>query len=324
MPLHRRALLALAAAPAIARAQAGFPDRPVRLIVPFAPGGNADTVGRVVAPKLSERLGQPVVVENRAGAAGNVAATAFARMKPDGLVVFLGSNGPLTVNPLIQANLGYDPARDFTPVGLIVRTPNVLAVHRSLPAQTLAELIALGKAQPGAITTGSSGNGSTSHLAIESLNAATGAGLQHVPYGSGGAMAPDLIAGNIKAGMTEISTALPLHREGVVRILATGSARRLAVIPDVPTFEEAGVPGFRAAAFIGIVVPAGTPPEVVAVLAAALGAAVADPGNRQRLGEMGSEMASAEEARPAGFAAFLEKETAWTRAAVERAGLRAG
>jgi tripartite-type tricarboxylate transporter receptor subunit TctC len=327
MRIHRRVLLAIAGAAVLPRlgfAQGSFPDRPVRLIVPFAPGGNSDTVARVMAPKLAERLGQPVVVENRAGAAGNVAATAFARARPDGYAIFLGSNGPLTVNPVIQANLGYDPVRDFAPVGMFVRTPNVLAVHRDVPAKTLAELIALSKAAPGSISTGSSGTGSTSHLAIESFNAATGAGLQHVPYGSGGAMAPDLIAGNIKAGMTEISTALPLHREGVVRILATGSAGRLAVIPEVPSFEEAGVPGFRAAAYIGIVVPTGTPEAVVAILATAVAAAVADSGNRQRLEAMGSEMVTPEEAAPAGFAAFLVREGAWTRAAAERAGLRPG
>jgi tripartite-type tricarboxylate transporter receptor subunit TctC len=322
----RRAVLALPFLLPAARAgaQGSFPDRPIRLIVPFAPGGNSDTVARVMAPKIVEKLGQPVVVENRAGAAGNVAATAFARARPDGYTIFLGSNGPLTVNPVIQANLGYDPARDFTPVGLFVRTPNVLAVHRSVPARTLAELIALSKATPGSISTGSSGTGSTSHLAIESFNAATGAALQHVPYGSGGAMTPDLIAGNIKAGMTEISTALPLHREGVVRILATGAAGRLAVAPDVPSFEEAGVTGFRAAAFVGIVAPTGTPADIVAALAAAVAAAVADAGNRQRLEEMGSEMASPEESTPAGFAAFLVRESAWTRAAAERAGLRPG
>ncbi|MCB4822441.1 Bug family tripartite tricarboxylate transporter substrate binding protein [Roseicella aerolata] len=333
MPIRRRAVLAPLGAlwgapvflsPRALRAQGGFPDRPVRLIVPFAPGGNSDTVARVMAPKLSEMLGQPVVVENRAGAAGNVAATAFARAKPDGTTIFLGSNGPLTVNPTIQANLAYDPARDFAPVGLFVRTPTVLAVHRSVPVRTLVELVALARAAPGSITAGSSGNGSTSHLAIESFNAATGAALQHVPYGSGGAMTPDLVAGTIKAAMTEISTALPLHREGVVRILGVGSAQRLKVAPEVPTLEEAGMPGFRAAAFVGIVTVAGTPPEAMAALSAAVAAAVADPANRQRLEEMGSEMASPEEATPAGFAAFLVRETAWTRAAAERAGLRAG
>ncbi|MCO6419324.1 tripartite tricarboxylate transporter substrate binding protein [Siccirubricoccus sp. KC 17139] len=321
MKLPRRALPALLAFPALARA-AGFPDRPVRLVVPFAPGGNADTVGRVLAPKISEVLGQPVVVENRAGAAGNVAATAFARAKPDGYSLLLGSNGPLAVNPVTQANLGYDPMRDFAPLGLAVRTPNVLAVHKAVPVQTLAELIALAKAQPGRIACGSSGTGSTAHLAIETFNAMTGAGLQHVPYGSGGAMAPDLVAGNIQSGMTEISTALPLHREGAIRILGAGSAARLPVAPDIPTMEEQGVHGFRAAAFLGLVVPVGTPPEVMAKLAAALAAAVADPPTRKRFEEMGSEMASAEEATPAGFAAFLERELTWTRAAAERAGLR--
>jgi tripartite-type tricarboxylate transporter receptor subunit TctC len=318
----RRALLALAALlPATARA-AGFPDRPVRLIVPFAPGGNADTVGRILAPRLADVLGQPVVVENRAGAGGNVAATAFARARPDGYSILLGSNGPLTVNPTIQANLGYEPSRDFAPLGLAVRTPNVLAVHKNVPARTLQELIALGKASPGSISVGSSGTGSTSHLAIESFNAMSGAALQHIPYGSGGAMSPDLIAGNVQCGVTEISTALPLHREGAVRILGVGSARRLAVAPDVPTMEEQGLIGYRAAAFLGLVVPMGTPAEIMAPLAAALAAAVADPASRKRFEDMGSEMASPEEATPAGFGAFLVQETAWTRDVAGRAGLR--
>jgi len=325
MPIPRRAALALPTLllPSVARA-AGFPDRPLRLVVPYAPGGNSDTVARVIAPKLGETLGQPVVVENRAGAAGNVAATAFVRARPDGYNLFLGSNGPLTVNPATQANLAYDPVRDFAPIGLAVRTPNVLAVHRSVPARTLAELIALSKSAPGRIATGSSGTGSTAHLAIESFNAATGAGLQHVPYGSGGAMAPDLIAGNIQAGMTEISTALPLHREGVIRILGVGAGARLAVAPELPTMEEQGLIGYRAAAFVGVVAPAGTPAEIMAPLAAAMAATVADAGVRRRLEEMGSEMASAEEATPAGFTAFLARETVWTRAAAERAGLRPG
>ena len=321
MKLSRRLLPASFAVPAVARA-AGFPDRPIRLIVPFAPGGNADTVGRVLTPKLSEVLGQPVVVENRAGAGGNVAATAFARARPDGYSLLLGSNGPLAVNPAIQPNLGYDPLKDFAPLGLAVRTPNVLAVHPALPARNLQELIALAKARPNQLSCGSSGVGSTAHLAIESFNALTGANLQHVPYGSGGVMVPDLVAGNLQAGMTEISTALPLHREGAIRILGAGSAARLPVAPDIPTMEEQGVRGFRAAAFLGLVVPAGTPADVVAKLAAAMAAAVADPPTRRRFEEMGSVMASPEEATPAGFAAFLVQETEWTRSAATRAGLR--
>jgi tripartite-type tricarboxylate transporter receptor subunit TctC len=323
---RRRALLAALAlsAPAVARAAPAWPDRPVRLVVPFAPGGNADLTARAAAPRMAEALGQPVVVENRAGAGGSVAAAQVARARPDGTTVLLGSNGPLAINPAVQPNLGYDPMRDFAPVGLFVRTPMAVAVHRALPPRTVAELVAHAKANPGRVGFGSSGVASTAHLSLEMFNAATGAGITHVPYGSGGAMAPDLVSGTVAGAITEVATALPLHREGAVRILGVAAARRLAVAPDLPTVEEAGVPGFRAAAFVGVVAPAGVPAEAMAALAAAVAAAVADPVVRRRLEEMGSEMAPAEESTPAGFAAFLRREAEWTRAAAERAGLRPG
>ncbi|MBV1797285.1 tripartite tricarboxylate transporter substrate binding protein [Siccirubricoccus sp. G192] len=286
------------------------------------PGGNSDTVARVLAPRMAEVLGQPLVVENRAGAGGSVGATQLARARPDGYNLLLGSNGPMTVNPNVQANLAYDPLRDFTPIGLAVRTPLTITVHRSLPPRSVAELIAYAKARPGQVGIGSSGVASISHLALEVFNAMTGAGLLHVPYGSGGALTPDLVAGTVGGAFTEISTALPLHRDGAVRILGLSAARRLALAPEIPTVEEGGVPGYRAAAFIGILLPAGAPPEVTGPLQAALAAAVADAGVRRRLEEMGSEMAAPEEATPAGFAAFLQAETEWTRAAAERAGLR--
>jgi tripartite-type tricarboxylate transporter receptor subunit TctC len=325
----RRALIALPAAllPFMAGAEAraaGWPDRPVRLVVPYAPGGNADFTARAASPRMAEALGQPVVVENRAGAGGSIAAAQVARTRPDGLTILLGSNGPLAINPAVQANLGYDPLRDFAPVGLFVRTPVAVTVHRNLPPRNLAELVAYAKANPGKVGFGSSGIASTAHLSLEMFNAATGADITHVPYGSGGAMAPDLVSGTIAGAITEISTALPLHREGAVRILAVAAARRLPVLPDVPTAEEAGVPGFEAAAFVGIVVPTGVPEEATAALARAVAAAVADPAVRGRLEGMGSVMATAEEATPAGFAALLRRETAWTRAAAERAGLRPG
>lgn len=323
----RRAALALAAAPllmpGLGRAQA-WPDRPVRLIVPFAPGGNSDITARACAPAMSAKLGQPVVVENRAGAGGSVAAQQVARMRPDGYTILLGSNGPLAINPAVQANLGYDPLRDFAPIGLFVRTPMAITVHRSLPPRTVAELVAYSKANPGKVGFGSSGIASTAHLSLEMFNAATGAGIIHVPYGSGGALTPDLISGTLAGAITEIATALPLHREGAVRILGVTAAQRLPVVPEVPTADEAGVAGFEAAAFVGIVVPAGVPAEATAALAEAVAAAVADAGVRQRLEGMGSLMASPELATPPGFAAFLQKETAWTRAAAERAGLRPG
>lgn len=324
---RRAAITAFAAAPLLPRplrAQAAFPDRPVRLIVPFAPGGNSDITARACAPAMSAKLGQPVVVENRAGAGGSVAAQQIARVRPDGYTILLGSNGPLTINPQVQANLGYDPLRDFRPIGLFVRTPMVIAVHRSMPPRTLAELVAYAKANPGRVSFGSSGIASTAHLSLEMFNAATGAGITHIPYGSGGAMTPDLVSGTLSGAITEISTALPLHREGVMRILAVAASDRLPQAPELPTATEAGVAGFQAAAFVGIVTPVGVPEDAARVLGEAVAAAVADPGVRQRLQGMGSLMASAEEAMPAGFAAFLQRETAWTRAAAERAGLRPG
>jgi tripartite-type tricarboxylate transporter receptor subunit TctC len=325
---RRHALLALAGAPLAARSlstpalAAGFPERPLRFICPYAPGGNADLTARILSPRMSEHLGQPVIVENRAGAGGSVAALQVARMRADGYTFMLGSNGPLSVNPVLQRNLGYDPLADFAPIGMALRTPQCVVVHKDFPARSLAEFIALGKARPGTISTGSSGIGSTSHLSIEAFNGLTGAALQHVPYGSGGAMAPDLVAGNINAAITEISTALPLHRAGQARILAVGTARRMGLAPEVPTFAEGGVANFRPAAYLGIVFPPNPPAEAMAALHAALTATLADAAVRQRIEQAGSEPAGAEEASPAGFAAFLKAELETTRAAAEKAGLR--
>jgi tripartite-type tricarboxylate transporter receptor subunit TctC len=324
MPLARRIALA---APALllangARAQA-FPDRPVRLIVPFAPGGNSDITARAAAPAMAASLGQPVVVENRAGAGGSVAAQQVARLRADGYTILLCSNGPFAINPAVQANLGYDPLRDFTPVGLLVRTPMTITVSRHLPVQTVQELVAYARANPGKVGFGSSGVASTAHLALEMFNAATSAGITHIPYGSGGALTPDLLSGTLAGSVTEISTSLPLHKEGAARILGVAAAQRLPVLPEIPTATEAGVPGFEAAAFVGIAVPAGLGAEPLAALAKAVSTAAADPAVRGRLEAMGSIMATPAEASPVGFASFLEREITWTRAAVARAGLRA-
>jgi hypothetical protein len=325
MLIARRAALAVPALllAGYARAQT-FPDKPLRLVVPFAPGGNSDITARSAAPAMAAALSQPIVVENRAGAGGSVAAQQVARLKPDGYTLFLCSNGPFGINPAIQKNLGYDPQRDFALVGLLVRTPMTITVTRSLPVQTVSELVAYSKANPGKVSFGSSGIASTAHLALEMFNAATGAGITHVPYGSGGALTPDLLSGTLAGAVTEISTSLPLHKEGAARILGVAAARRLAVVPEIPTATEAGVPGFESAAFVGIAVPAGIAPEPMAALAKAVAAAVADPAVRGRLEAMGSVMASPEEASPIGFTSFLAREIAWTREAVARAGLGPG
>ncbi len=325
MTISRRATLALPllAAPRLARA-AGFPDRPIRFVCPYAPGGNADVTSRILSAPLAQELGQPVVVENRAGAGGSVGALAVARLRADGYTIMLGSNGPLSVNPTIQPNIGYDPQKDFAFIGLACRTAQTLVVKKGLAPKTLAEFLDYARARPGAVTVGSSGVGSTAHLALETFNARTGLQLQHVPYGSGGAMAPDLVAGNIDAAITEISTSLPLHRDGQVRILALAAARRSALAPEIPTVEEAGVPGYREAAFLGLVLPVNPPAEVLARLAEALAKVLAQPETRRRLQEVGSEVAEAMEQTPAGFATFLAEELARTRIAATRAGLRQG
>ncbi len=323
MSIARRAFFVCAATSLALPARAAtWPERPIRLLVPYAPGGNADVTARLVAPRLAERLGQPVIVENRAGAGGSVGAAQIARARPDGYALLLGSNGPLTVNPAVQTNLGYDPVRDFAPVGMFVRTPLTVTVHRATEARSVRELIELSKAAPGRITMGSSGIASISHLALEDFNARTGAGLVHVPYGSGGALTPDLIAGNVRGAFTEITTAQPLHREGAARILAVTATRRLGIAPEIPTVEEAGVAGYRAAAFVGLVAPAGVPGDILAVLEAAITAAIAEPALRRRFEEIGSEMAAPEETTASGFMAFLVRETEWTRNAAQRAGLR--
>lgn len=323
MPTPRRALLALPllAAPALARA-AGYPDRSIRFVVPYAPGGNSDVVARILAVPLGEILGQPVVVENRPGAGGSVASLQMARSRADGYGIMIGSNGPMTVNPSIQPTLGYDPLRDFQPLGLACRTPLTIVVKPGLPVRDLREFIAYAQERRGQVTVGSSGVGSSGHLALASFAALTGLTLQHVPYPSGGQIMPDLVAGNMDAAVTEISTAMPLHRGGQIRILALATAARSELAPDIPTAGEAGVAGFREAAFIGVVLPAHPPAEVLATLAAALGAALARPETRRRLNDTGSEVASEQERTPAGFAAFLEVELRRTQAAAVRAGLR--
>ena len=325
MAISRRSALSLLppllAAPGLGRA-AGFPERPIRIVVPYAAGGNSDVVARILAVPFGEVLGQAVVVENRPGAGGSVAATQMARIRPDGYNLMIGSNGPMTVNPAIQPNPGYDALRDFAPIGLICRTALTVTVKQGLPVRSLAEFVALARQRPGQVTMGTSGVGSIGHLGLASFAALIGATLQHVPYPSGGQILPDLVAGNVDAAITEISTALPLHRAGQARILALGSTSRSELAADIPTAEEAGVAGWREAAFVGLVIPANPPPEVQAVLASAFAAAVARPETRRRLIDSGSEVASAAEATPAGFTGFLAEETARTRAAAVRAGLR--
>ena len=318
---RRRMLQAAASAFALASpwALAAFPERVIRLIVPFAPGGNADIVARLVAEGMAASLGQPVVVENKPGAGGSLGAEQVARAAPDGYTLLAGSNGPLTVNPFVQAKLGYDPLKDFAPVGLTSLVPHALIVHAAVPARTVPELVALSRKEQ--VGVGTSGLGSATHLTLERFNAQTGAKLLHVPYKGGGALLPDLVAGTIQGAMTEFSSALPHHRGGKARFVAVAAAKRSALAPEVPTMIESGVKDFTAASYVGVLAPAATAADVLSRLQAALGAALAAPRTLERFRELGIDPAP-ELANPAAFADFLRREFERSREAAQLAGLR--
>jgi tripartite-type tricarboxylate transporter receptor subunit TctC len=275
----------------------------------------------MLTPAVAERLGQPVVIENRPGAGGNLGTELVARTQPDGYTLLLGSNGGLTINPLIMERVPYDPARDFLPVCLCFRTPQVLVASPKLPVRNLAEFIAYAKARPGQLQCGSAGSGTSNHLNIELLNAATGIGLVHVPYRSSGAATPDLLSGALAASMEQVTIALPLHRDGQLRILAAALPQPLPMLPEVPSLAEAGVPDGGLVSFIGILVPAGTPERIVARLQQAFAGPLADPALRARVEETGSLMADPAATTPAGFAALLRRETELSRRAAVAAGL---
>ena len=324
MPISRRTLIASLGLGSVAsllphQAFAAFPDHPIRLIVPFAAGGNADIVGRIVGERISDTLGQPVVVDNRGGAGGSIGAEAVARATPDGYTLLVGSNGPLTVNPFVQAKLGYDPLKDFAPVALTSYVSHAIILANKVEAKTLADLIALSKKEQVSIAT--SGVGSATHMTLERFKAATGADVVHVPYRSGGALMPDLIGGSIQAAMTEFSTALPLHKGGQAHIVAIGSVKRSQLAPDVATFIEGGVKDFTASSYIGILAPTGTPPAIVAQLQKAIADGLTGGPAPEKLRGMGSEIATPEQMTSAGFAAFIKAEYGRMRDAAKLAGL---
>jgi len=324
MPISRRALIATlgfssAAALLPRNALAAFPDRPIRLIVPFAAGGNADIVGRIVAEQIGQALGQPVVVDNRAGAGGSIGAEFVARATPDGYTLLVGSNGPLTVNPFVQAKMAYDPLKDLGAVALTSYVPHAIILNNKVEAKTLSELIALSKKAQLSIAT--SGVGSATHMTLERFKAATGADVVHIPYRSGGALMPDLIGGSIQAAMTEFSTALPLHKGSQARIVAIASAQRSKLAPEIATFIESGVKNFTAASYIGILAPSGTPAAIIAQLQKAVAGSLSGGTAPDRLRGMGSEIATPDEMTPEGFAKFIRADYDNMREAAKLAGI---
>jgi tripartite-type tricarboxylate transporter receptor subunit TctC len=289
--------------------------------VPSAPGGGTDISARIIAPQLTQFLGQQIIVENRAGAGGVVGADAVAKAAPDGYTLLLGSNGPLTNAPVLQARLPYDPEREFAAVAMISRSPVTLSVRADSPFRTIADLLAAARAKPGDLSIGSSGQGSATHFLIEQVMAAAGISLTHVPYRGSSQSVPDLIAGNIPLVMAEISTILPLWQSGRARILAMSSAGRMPIAPEIPTLIEQGL-NLTGGSWAGLVTAAAAPADAVAALSAAVQAGLKEPAYRARQAELGAEIVAEAEQTPAGVAAWLRRERAEIRAIADRAGIK--
>jgi len=298
----------------------GYPSRPIRLIVPFPPGGSTDLLARALGQKLAESLAQPVVIDNRPGAGGSIGAEAAARAAPDGHTLMMGHLGTLAVNPAIYKNLPYDPVKSFAPVSLMAIVPSVLVVNTQVPVASAAELIAYARAHPGKLAYGSAGNGSTSHLTTEYFKLATGIDVLHVPYKGVGPMLTDLISGQLSMGLNGAPAVMPHVAAGRLRALAVSSLGRLHALPQVPTLDEAGVKGFDASGWYGIVAPAGTLPAIVAKLNAEIRRSLQTADLRARLDSEGALPAPG---TPEEFAAFIQAEIARWGAVLKRAGVQA-
>jgi tripartite-type tricarboxylate transporter receptor subunit TctC len=271
-------------------ALATYPDRPIRLIAPFAPGGNIDITARTISPGMTEQLGQPVVVENRGGAGGRIGTEVAARAAPDGYTLLLGSSGSLTVNPAFTATPTYDPLRDFAPTSLVSLVPLLLVVHPSLPVHTAKEFIALAKAKPGSVLMASAGIGSNTHLTGELFQVIVGIKLTHVPYKGSGPALVDLMGGQTHCIFDQVSTSSPYVIAGKLRAIAVASAKRSATLANVPTMAEAGVSGFEASTYTGVFLPSATPADIVTRVYTALLKVLDQPATRDAFNRLGAEV----------------------------------
>jgi tripartite-type tricarboxylate transporter receptor subunit TctC len=288
-----------------------YPSRPVKVVVPFPPGGSNDIVARVLALKLSERTGQQFFVENRGGAGGNIGADAVAYADPDGYTLLLTAPPPLTINTALYKNLPYDPVKAFAPIALVATVPIVLAIHPALPAKDIRELIGLAKAKPGTINFGSSGNGSTNHLAGELLKSMTGIDIVHVPYKGAAPAMNDLVAGHIPMMFDNMPAILQQAQGKRITAIAVAGAKRASALPDVPTVAESGVPGFEAFSWFGLVAPAKTPPAIVAKLESEIATILKLPDIEKKLTELGAEPGAL---FGAAFGKFMVEDTVkWTK-----------
>ena len=278
------ALLALAGA---AFAQAGYPSRPVTLVVPFPPGGGTDTGARLIAQKLSAKWGQQVVVENKGGAAGQIGADLVAKAKPDGYTILMGNIGTQAINPALYAKLPYDPDKAFAPISLVAELPLAMMVNPGVPAKTAQEFIALARSQPGRLSYSSSGAGGAPHLAAEMFKLGTNTFIVHVPYRGGGPAVSDLIAGHVQLSFMTVLEASGHIKAGKLRALAVTSNQRVSALPDVPALAEGAVPGFNSISWIGLLAPAGTPREIVEKISADVRELIASDEVKTRLTDLG-------------------------------------
>lgn len=298
---------------AAGQAQAAWPERPITLVVPYTPGGVTDALARNVAKSLAERLKQPVVIENRAGGGANIGAALVAKANPDGYTLLMGSAATHAINASLYRKLSYDHIKDFAPISLVAQVPNVLVVHPSVPANNVKELIAYAKAHPGRLNFGSSGAGGTIHLSGELFKSMAGVDMTHIAYKGSAPAVNDLLGGQIEVMFD--SSVVPHVKAGKLRALGVTSAKRSSALPDVPTIAEAGLPGYEATAWFGILAPAGTPKPVITKLNAEISAVLRDPAVTKWMDGQGFEVGGG---TPADFAAHIGKETAkWARVVKE-------
>ena len=301
-------------------AQTPWPSRPMRIIVPFPPGGLADLLARPLAARLTTTLGQPVVVENRPGAGGNIGADLVAKAAPDGTTWLLGSIGPLAANQFLFATMPYEIRTAFAPTSLLSNTPKVIVVARARPWQNLADMLAAARAQPDAVRAGSAGNGSSLHIALELLKQQAGVPILHIPYRGAAPAVTDLISGRIDLMVDNLPNILPQIREGLVRALAVATPGRLPQLPNIPTTAEAGLPGFVFGTWFGLVAPARTPADTVTRMSAAVDAALREPEIGGRLVEQGAILGGG---TPEAFATFIAAQTGALERVIRAANIRA-
>jgi tripartite-type tricarboxylate transporter receptor subunit TctC len=309
---------ALALSPEPARAD-DYPDRPVRLVVPFPAGGGADVLARTIMPKVAQFLGTPIVIDNRPGAGGNIGAEVVARAAPDGYTLLYGTNGTHAINQTLYGKLAFDPVRDFVPVSRMTLIAAMLVVNPAVPARNVAELIQYARTNPGKLSFASAGNGTTSHLAGELFKAQAGLDVVHVPYRGGSAAMLDVVGGQVEMMIDVMPNAYPQAKAGRVRALAVTTARRAATAPEVPTIAESGLPGFEMSAWDGVLAPAGTPRPIVDRVNAAIRHALDDPQLRQALQERGAETVAG---TPEDFARHIAVETEKWAKVIRQAGAK--